>query len=177
MIKSKDAISILEDLRKLSNLWFSFRIFLMMSFTNESIGQEKEHEFLDIKSQTSKYLRVLAQRIETRQFKYEPDKMTTLLRQAISVVHLRGLPMADRKNLVVLWHEVSIRLNQVMGAFVFISDGYQPRRKERKDTSIAALKKGAAGMDKKKKEGKGKVVLMVFFLLIIVAALVIIMKR
>jgi len=176
MYKQKDAISILEDIRKLNNLWNGFHNFLMMSFTSESITQEREHEFLDIKSQTSKYLRVLAQRIDARQFKYEPEKMTTLLRQAISVVHLRGIPLADRKNLVVLWHEVSIRLNQVMGAFGFISEGYQPKKKERKDTSIVGLKR-AAGGEKKKKGVGGKTVLTVVMILIIVAALVIIMKR
>jgi hypothetical protein len=176
MYKQKDAISILGDLRKLDNLWIAFHNFLMLSFTSEGIAQEREHEFLDIKSQTSKYLRVLAQRIDSRQFKYEPDKMTTLLRQAISVVHLRGLPMADRKNLVVLWHEVSIHLNRVMGAFAFISEGYQPKKKERKDTTIAGLKK-AAGGEKIKKGAGGKIALTVVMVLIIVAALLIIIKR
>jgi hypothetical protein len=176
MYKQKDTIIILEDLKKLSDLWIGFHNFLMMSFTSESITQEKEHEFLEIKSQTSKYLRVLAQRIDSRQFKYEPDKTTTLLRQAISVVHLRGLPMADRKNLVVLWHEVSIHASQVLGAFGFISEGYQPKKKERKDTTIAGLKK-AAGGEKKKKSAGGKTALTIMLVLIVVVALVIIIKR
>jgi hypothetical protein len=178
MIKQKEALDILEDIKKLYDLWVSFNSFLMKSFTNEAINQEMEQQFLDIKSMTSKYLRVLAQKIDSKQFKYEPDKMTNLLRQAISIVHLRGLPLADRKNLVLLWHEVYIHLTQVMGAFEFIAEGYQPKKKESKDTSIAALKKGAADAQKKgKKEGSGKTVLMIVLLLIAAGAVFFIVQR
>lgn len=176
MIKQKDALDILETIKKLNELWISFKNFLMKSFTNEAISQETEQQFLDIKSMTSKYLRVLAQKIESRQFKYEPDKMTTLLRQAISIVHLRGLPIADRKNLVILWHEVYIHLTQVLGAFVFIAEGYQPKKKESKDTSVVAMKKGAADAEKRgKKEGMGKVIFAI--VLLIVAAVVFLILR
>lgn len=178
MIKQKDALAILEDIKKLNSLWLSFKTFLMRSFTNDSITQELELEFLDIKSTTSKYLRVLAQKIDARQFKYEPDKMTTLLRQAISIVHLRGLPIADRKNLVILWHEVYIHLIKVLGAFNLISEGYQPKKREVKDTSVAALKKGAADAQKKvEKEGMGKTVVMIVLAIMIAGAVFFLLRR
>ncbi|MBN1901044.1 hypothetical protein JW926_06935 [Candidatus Sumerlaeota bacterium] len=178
MIKQKEALDMLEDIRKLHELWISFDQFLLKSFTTDPISQEMEQQFLDIKSKTSKYLRVLAQKIDSKQFKYEPDKMTNLLRQAISIIHLRGLPMADRKNLIILWHEAYIHLTQVMGAFEFISEGYQPKKKESRDTSIAALKKGAADAQKRnKKEGMGKTIIMIALFILIVGVVFFMIKR
>jgi len=176
MIKQKQAQDIVDDLKEINKQWIAIKKYLMKAFTKEPVTTEIEQQFLDTKSKTSKYLRVLAQKIDPHQFKYEPDKITGLLRQAISIVHLRGLPLADRKNLVVLWHEVFIRITQVLGAFEFIATGYQPMKKERKDTSIAALKKGASSGGKEEKEGSGKTIIIVVLVILIVGAVFIVLK-
>jgi len=157
----------------LYDLWNTIKGYLLMAFTNEPISSDTEGNFLDVKSHTSKYLRVVAEKIDSHQFRYDPDKISLLLRQAISVTHLRSLPIADRKTLFELWHEVYVHLSQVLGAFLFIMEGYQPLKKEKKITSIASLKKSASGT-RKKESNIGKVIAT---LVVIATAIVIIILR
>lgn len=175
LIKQKDADDILSDLRRLNELWETIKHYLLMAFTTEPLTAETEQLFLEAKSHTSKFLRVLAEKIDSHQFRYDPEKITVLLRQAISVTHLRSLPLADRKNLFDTWHGVHIHLMQVLGAFTLIAQGYQPMKKEKKSTSIAALKRSAGGGNKKESSA-GKIVV-VALIVIIVAALFFILKR
>ncbi len=175
-MKKKDAETIVADLKKLHHRWINFRNFLQRAFTNEPISPELEQKFLEVKSHTTKNLRVLADRIDRSQFHYDPEKITNLLRQAISITHLRGLPLADKKNLVVLWHEAFIHLSQTLGAFLFISEGYVPRKRERKDTSVAGLKRAASEQGGKKKKG-GKPVVAVVLVLIIIGAIYFLLKK
>jgi hypothetical protein len=176
MIKQKQAEKICEDLRHLRELWIKVRYFLNLSFTEDPLTGEIEQKFLEAKSLTTKYLRVLAEKIDTNEFQYDPAKINAILRQAISVVHLRGLPIPDRKNILVLWHEVFVHLSQVLGAFTFISEeNYQPLKKERKDTSIAALKK--RGKKKEKKQGKGKIIFVIILCIVAVVVVVSMMNK
>jgi len=99
IIKYKDAANTLQDIKSLHALWMRMRIFLDMSFTDEPLSADTEQNFLQVKSQLSKYLRVMAEKVDKTQFRYDPEKITNLLRQAISVTHLRGLPIPDRKTL------------------------------------------------------------------------------
>jgi len=176
LIKPKDAQEIFDDLKKLHGLWLQVKKFLGLAFTTDAISSDMEYKFLEVKSQTSKFLRVLADKIDSHQFKYEPEKVTALLRQAISVNHIRGLPVADRQNMLILWHEVFIHITQVLGAFHLISEGYQPRKKERKDTSMAALKKGVV-KEEKKKGGSGMVITVIILVALIAGAVYILMNR
>ena len=173
LIKPEKAKVILNDLKMLYDLWNTIKGYLLMAFTNEPISPDVEGIFLDVKSHTSKYLRVVAEKIDAHQFRYDPEKISLLLRQAISVTHLRSLPMADRKTLFELWHEVYVHLSQVLGAFLFIMEGYQPLKKEKKITSIASLKKGASGT-RKKESNIGKVIAVI---LVIAAAIIILILR
>ncbi len=171
IIKYKDAANTLQDIKSLHALWMRMRIFLDMSFTDEPLSADTEQNFLQVKSQLSKYLRVMAEKVDKTQFRYDPEKITNLLRQAISVTHLRGLPIPDRKTLFVTWHEVYVHLTQVMGAFSLICEGYQPKKKVKKDSSIAALKRGAS--DKKKKESSaGKIILIVVVIIVVVVGII-----
>jgi hypothetical protein len=173
LIKPEKAKVILNDLKMLYDLWNTIKGYLLMAFTNEPISPDTEGNFLDVKSHTSKYLRVVAEKIDAHQFRYDPEKISLLLRQAISVTHLRSLPIADRKTLFELWHEVYVHLSQVLGAFLFIMEGYQPLKKEKKITSIASLKKGASGT-RKKESNIGKVIAA---LLVTAAAIIILILR
>ena len=174
-VKKKDAEDILSDLHRLNELWDMVKQYLLMAFTTEPLTAEIEQHFLESKSNTSKFLRLVSEKIDSHQFRYDPEKITHLLRQAISVTHLRSLPMADRKNLFDTWHEVHVRLTQVLGAFQLISQGYHPTKKEKKSTSVASLKKGASG--RKKKESPADKIAVVALILIIVVAFFIIFKR
>lgn len=171
LFKQKEAEDILEDLTEIYNLWIKMKKFLLRSLSDSPLSGDTEQKFLNVKSQTSKYLRILAEKIDPHQFQYDPEKIQNILRQAISVTHLRGLPVSDRKNLLVLWHEVHVHLAQVLGAFKLISHGYQPKKKVKKDSSIAALKKGASDKKSKKKSGAGKAVLIIVLLIIVGAAI------
>ena len=174
-VTHKHAEDILNDLKMLYDLWNTIKGYLLMAFTNEPISPDVEGNFLDVKSHTSKYLRVVAEKIDAHQFRYDPEKISLLLRQSISVTHLRSLPIADRKTLFDLWHEVYVHLSQVLGAFLFIMEGYQPPKKEKKITSIASLKKGASGT-RKKESSIGKLIA-ALLLLFVAAAIIILILR
>ena len=175
MIKTKEAEDILKSLQHLHELWISVRRYVYMSFGEEPISGDSEQKFLEVKSSTTKFLRTLAEKIDPHQFQYDPQKITAFLRQAISITHLRSLPEADRKTLLVLWHEVYIHLSQVVGAFVFIKDGYQPSKKVKRSTSIASLK--GRGGSKKKKKNYGKALVTIIMLAVAAGAIYWAMNR
>ena len=73
------------------------------------------------------------------------DKMIDLLRQSISISHLRGLPRPDRTAIMAQWHSVFIYLCRSVGALKFIAEGWQPTVKHKgAGANISDLKKAAA---------------------------------
>ena len=84
------------------------------------------------------------------------DKIQEILRQSISINHLRGLPKADRASLLISWHAVFVYMSQALGVLQFINEGYDPPPRQRKaGTGLKDLKGAAAGDSGKKKPKKG----------------------
>ncbi len=146
----------LEGFKNLLQLWVSFRKYFQRSFTSEPISRQEEQDFLELKSTLAKNHRALAQR-SNELFYYGGEKILEILRQSISVGHLRALPMGDKRALYTNWHTVFVYLSRTVGAYRFLAEGFVPLVREKKGgvTSVAKIKAMAAtGSDRLGKKGK-----------------------
>ncbi len=157
----------LRESQQLLNLWLQTKGFLAKAFTESPVAHEEEKAFLETKSAVSQYTRTVSQKLPP-DVKIGGEKMQELLRQAISIAHLRGLPKADKQTLIANWHAAFVQLARAVGCLQFITEGFQPTAKTIKSgTGIRDLKGG-----KKKKEGAGagKIIMRLIILAAIAAA-------
>ena len=149
----------LEGFKKLLQLWVSFRKYFQRSFTSEPISRQEEQDFLELKSTLAKGHRALAQR-SNELFNYGGDKILEILRQSISVGHLRALPVGDKRTLYTNWHTVFVYLSRTVGAYRFLAEGFVPLIREKKGgaTSVAKIKamaaRGGKGLGRKGQRGQ-----------------------
>jgi hypothetical protein len=115
-----------NELHILMELWVKVRDALQKALGTDPVTKEDEQEFLRVKSDGTKYQRVLKNkltdaqtRIKKLDFNYE--KMLDILRGSISIAHLRSLPESDVHRTLSDWHKISVQLNHVMGAYDFLS--------------------------------------------------------
>lgn len=143
------------EAQRLTSLWIALRNFFAKAVTEDAITREDEQAFLETKSEISKLQRTLSAKMPEG-IKFAADRMQDLLRQSISLQHLRALPKADRQGLLATWHYVFIWLSQATGALQYISEGYKydpaTRAKKAVGTQLSDLK-GAASTAKSKGPG------------------------
>ena len=119
--------------------------------TDEPITRDEEQSFLEAKSQVSKYLRSLSQKLPA-DVPLAGDKLQELLRQAISIAHLRSLPKTDRQILANLWHVVFFNITRATGYFQMISEGYvPPPRAAKRGTDLKDIRGGGVKITKPKR--------------------------
>lgn len=125
-------------------LWLRTRQFFAKANTEEPITREDEQQFLEMKSEITKYQRTVTPKMPAK-VGFGGERMTELLRQSISISHLRGLPKSDRTALLSTWHLVFILLTRAVGALKFIAEGYTPSQaaKGAGGSNISDLKKAA----------------------------------
>jgi len=140
---------LLKETRALLNHWMRIREYLLLAFQNDPITRDQEQVFLELKSDTARSQRVVSTKIP-EDLKFGGDKITDFLRQAISVAHLRGLPMADKRGLVSVWHVASVMLHRAVGALEYVIETHTEVRQTRSGLrGIKAIKSEAAGRRKK----------------------------
>lgn len=132
----------LQESQKLLNLWLQTKNYLAKAFTDTPVEPAEEKAFLETKSAVQQYTRMVSQKLPP-EVKIGGERMQELMRQAISIHHLRALPKADKQVLVANWHDAFINLARAVGCLQFIVEGYQPRPK--------AAKPGMRGSTVKKK--------------------------
>jgi len=159
---------LLQDARSLLSFWLRTREYLLMAFQSDPITREQEQAFLELKSETARSQRVVGGKMP-EDLKFGSDKITDLLRQAISVAHLRGLPMADKRGLVSTWHVASVMLHRAVGALEFINETQQEVKRHRVGPrGIRAIKSEAAATIQK---SKGPMIIGVIVIFAVAAAL------
>lgn len=159
----------LQEGQQLLNLWLQAKNSLAKAFTDAPVSQEEERQFLEVKSSVSQYTRLVSQKLPP-DVKIGGERMQELLRQAISISHLRGLPKSDKQTLVANWHASFIQLTRAVGCLQFITEGYQPQPKG------APGSRGGVVVKKKSADWGGRLKL-VIVLAIIAGAVYWIMNR
>ena len=157
----------LQESQQLLQLWLQTKGFLAKAFTEVQVTQEEERGFLQTKSAVSQLTRTVSQKLPP-DVKIGGEKMQELLRQAISISHLRGLPKADKQLIISNWHGAFIALARAVGCLQFINQGYVPPVKEARSTGLKDLR----GNKKKKATGGGKKLIFRIIILAAIAAAV-----
>ena len=163
----------LRESQQLLNLWLQTKNYLAKAFTDTPVGPAEEKAFLEIKSSVSQYTRLVSQKLPP-DVKIGGERMQELMRQAISISHLRGLPKADKQVLVANWHAAFINLARAVGCLQFISEGYQVTPKGQK--GAAGVKPGATAKKKPSADWGGRIKIIVA-LAIVAAAVYYLMNR
>ncbi len=148
----------LQESQQLLNLWLQTKGFLAKAFTDTPVSPEEEKAFLETKSAVSQYTRLVSQKLPA-EVKIGGERMQELLRQAISIGHLRGLPKADKQTLISNWHASFVNLARAVGCLQLISEGYKPTEKNIKTgTGMKDLK---GGKKKQSRDWGGKIKMLI----------------
>lgn len=157
----------LQESQQLLQLWLQTKGFLAKAFTETPVSAEEERAFLETKSAVSQYTRIVSQKLPPS-VKIGGERMQDLLRQAISISHLRGLPKNDKLTLIANWHAAFVNLARAVGCLQFVVQGYIPSQKEVKTgTSLKDLRGGGSS---KKAKSSGNAKKWIFRLILLAAA-------
>jgi hypothetical protein len=140
---------LLNAAKTLLKHWLHIRDFLLLAFQNDAITREQEQAFLELKSETARTQRGVSGKIP-EDLQFGADKITDFLRQAISVAHLRSLPLADKRGLVSGWHVASVMLHRAVGALEFMIEVNESaialsKKKRKAPRGIRDIKTESAG--------------------------------
>lgn len=164
---------VLQDAQALLEIWLRIKAYFVKAASEDPITPEDERVFLDLKSEVQRLQRLLKNRMIAG-LDFGDQRMQELLRQSISIRHLRELPRADRALLVNSWHHVFIYVARTVGALQFIAEGYRPPEKAGKGggANISELKGTAGGSDKKKKKKDGPPIAKIIIVIVLLGAAV-----
>lgn len=166
----KPAEANLAEAQQLLQLWVRLKAFLTKADSTDPISREEEQAFLDTKSEISRSQRTILAKLPLG-VTIAPDRLQEIMRQSISISHVRVLPKTDRTVLLANWHYVFIFVSQAVGGFQFVAEGYNPPpRTEKKGTGLKDLKGAASHGNKKKKSRLKSPLLWIVLIGIAVAA-------
>lgn len=151
-MKPNEVEESLQLSRQMLQMWMQLKRFFIKANSNEPLTKDDERQFLEIKSETAKLQRTLSEKLKD-QIKYGAEQIQNLLRQTISVAHMRNLPVTDRRNLFKDWHIVYIQLTRLVGGLEFAQQsGHIPRgaKKGGGEQTISGLKAGTRAVKAKK---------------------------
>ncbi len=144
----------LEQSQQLLNMWLQTKGFLAKAFTDTPVTPEEEKSFLQIKSGVSQLTRTVSQKLPP-DVKIGGERMQELMRQAISIGHLRGLPKADKQSIIANWHAAFVDIARAVGCLQFIAEGFIPTPKAVRAAGSGRVLGGGAVVTKKK-QGNAK---------------------
>ncbi len=145
----------LQQSQQLLNMWLQTKGFLAKAFTDTPVTPEEEKSFLQTKSGVSQLTRTVSQKLPP-DVKIGGERMQELMRQAISIGHLRGMPKADKQTIIANWHAAFVELARAVGCLQFIAEGFIPTPKAvRSGGGNKVLKGGAVITKKKESSAKG----------------------
>jgi hypothetical protein len=135
-------------------MWMQLKQFLIKANSNEPLTKDDERHFLQIKSDLAKCQRSLSGKLKDN-YTTGFDQIQNLLRQTISVSHMRNIPPTDRRSLFKDWHGVYITLTSLTGAIEYTQQtGHLPvANKKGGGQSIAGIKSRSGKAKKARREG------------------------
>lgn len=163
----------LTEAQALLQHWIKTKSYLAKALSDEPITREEEMAFLTTKTEIGKYQKSVSMKLPPG-VTLGPDKLQEILRQAISISHLRSLPKNDRNLLITNWHYVFVHISQAFGCLQFVAQGWTPRPRVMKQGTALSDLKGAAAhsgdVKKSKKKGVMKQAWVWILFVILVAA-------
>lgn len=166
----------LEQSRQLLNMWLQTKGFLAKAFTDTPVTPEEEKAFLQTKSGVSQLTRTVSQKLPS-DVKIGGERMQELMRQAISIGHLRGMPKADKQTIIANWHAAFVDLARAVGCLQFVSEGYIPPPKAARTAGSGKVLGGGTVVKKKKESNAKGWIKMIIALGVIAGAVYYLMNR
>lgn len=151
-MKPNEVEESLQLARQMLQMWMQMKRFYIKANSNEPLTKDDERQFLEIKSETAKLQRSLSEKMKDA-ISYGAEQIQNLLRQTISVAHMRNLPVNDRRTLFKDWHVVYVQLTRLVGGLEFAQQtGHIPRgaKKGGGEATISGLKSGTKATKAKK---------------------------
>ncbi len=168
----KPAEANLAEAQNLLQLWVRLKAFLSKAESTDPISREEEQAFLEAKSEISRSQRTIMAKLPLG-VSIAPERLQEIMRQSISISHVRVLPKTDRTTLMANWHHVFIYVSQAVGGFQLVAEGYSPPPREvKRGTGLKDLKGAASHGNKKKKSRLKSPLLWIVLIGIAVAAFV-----
>ncbi len=130
--------------KKLLELWMRTKLAFLKAFGGGEISKEQENDYLQLKSEISRMYRAMGERLP-KGLHFDGDKMMEMLKNAMTMEHLKRQPPSERRTFYGTWHRVYIKLTRTLGALEVMGEGYYPHM-HRKLLEV----KGGAGKGKKK---------------------------
>lgn len=159
-MKPTEVEEALQLSQQMLQMWIQLKRFFIKANATEPLTKDDERQFLEIKSETAKFQRGLSEKLKDN-FAYGAEQIQNLLRQTISVSHMRNLPVNDRRSLFKEWHIIYIQLTRLVGGLEFAQQtGHVPSKTKRGggEATISGLKSGARGVTKKKSLGSTSII-------------------
>jgi len=129
------------EARRLLDLWLKYKAFLVLAFSKNRLAPDAERQFLEVTSELQKQQRILMPFVP-RDVDFGVDRMSKLLRGAITLQHLRELPEADKKKIFAEWHSIYVLVTRCAGAMHFIAEGYVHKAVIKEEMGLKGLKSG-----------------------------------
>lgn len=107
--------------------WVTLKTYLLKGFETGDIAIDDESHFLEIKSDVTRSIRSLSERLGETKLDYGDRIVRELLGKCVSVNHVQGLPLADKRSLLKDWHKAFILMSRTSGALAFLAEGYVPK--------------------------------------------------
>lgn len=149
---------LVEETRPLVDLllqrWLKFREFLQFAMSDKTISRNHDHLFLEVKSGISKAFSQVRNRLP-RGLMGDTERMQDVMKQALSVTHVRNLPSPDKDQLYRFWHGYYIDLCRMSGTLKFMDDEkFYPRFDETEKRASVNIKADFVADAKKSKKKK-----------------------
>ncbi len=103
----------IQYIQKFLELWFRYDELFRKAYFDEEADQEKEEEFLKLKSQLARRHQYLLEYLGEEYYKAEP--ITNYLSDTVTLRNLIGIHFDFFKKLSMQWHLTMIRLNEALG--------------------------------------------------------------
>jgi hypothetical protein len=139
--------------------WVTLKTYLLKGFEPGEIAVDDEAHFLEIKSDVTRSIRSLSERLGETRLDYGDKLVREMLGKCVSVNHVQSLPAADKRSLIKDWHKAFVLMSRTSGALAFLADGYVP----------PSPKKAAAGGSKGASPAKNPAVIVIVLVVLAVA--------
>lgn len=121
----KDVDEVIEQIKKLLEYWMRTKLVFIKAFGGEPVSREHEAAFLQLKSEISRLYRSISGVLPSG-LNFDGDKMTEMLKNAMTMEHLQNQPLPERHKFYDTWHRVYVKLTRVLGALEVMQSGYYP---------------------------------------------------
>jgi hypothetical protein len=136
----KDVEELHESSKKLLGLWMQIKLVFLKSFGSGELTPGHEHAYLQLKSDISRINRAVSERL-TAGLKFDSEKLMEMLKNAITMEHLRNQPSNEKQNIYAMWHRIYIKLTRTLGALEIMQAGYYPHVHRARLKSMASSTK------------------------------------